>query len=106
MEPVGRGRATAAVGDSRPVRVRLRRTRGWRLPENTKVVSRPSKWGNPFTVAEFGPEGAVSQYIQHLRRHPELVRAAREELRGLNLACWCRENAPCHADALLQVANA
>ncbi|MDX0178660.1 DUF4326 domain-containing protein [Sinorhizobium meliloti] len=27
------------------------------------------------------------------------------ELRGKNLACWCRPGAPCHADVLLQVAN-
>jgi hypothetical protein len=26
-------------------------------------------------------------------------------LRGKNLACWCRTDAPCHADVLLQVAN-
>lgn len=33
-----------------PVRVQLRRTKGWRKPENTIVVSRPSKWGNPYIV--------------------------------------------------------
>ena len=30
-----------------PVRVQLRRTKGWRKPDNTVVVARPSKWGNP-----------------------------------------------------------
>lgn len=29
-----------------------------------------------------------------------------KELRGKNLACWCREGAPCHADALIEMANA
>ncbi|HEX5183627.1 MAG TPA: DUF4326 domain-containing protein [Allosphingosinicella sp.] len=27
------------------------------------------------------------------------------ELRGKNLACWCRLDAPCHADVLLELAN-
>lgn len=33
-----------------PQRIQLRRTRGWRKPEGAVVVSRPSKWGNPFRV--------------------------------------------------------
>lgn len=28
------------------------------------------------------------------------------ELRGKNLACWCALDAPCHADVLLELANA
>lgn len=32
----------------KPIGIQLRRTKGWRLPPNTVVVSRPSKWGNPF----------------------------------------------------------
>jgi len=27
-------------------------------------------------------------------------------LRGFNLACWCKPGEPCHADVLLEVANA
>jgi hypothetical protein len=27
------------------------------------------------------------------------------ELRGKNLACWCKSNASCHADVLLYLAN-
>jgi len=27
-------------------------------------------------------------------------------LRGFNLACWCKSGEPCHADILLEVANA
>lgn len=30
---------------------------------------------------------------------------ARTELRGKNLACWCRLDRPCHADVLLEIAN-
>ena len=35
---------------STPQRIQLRRTKGWRKPEGAVVVSRPSKWGNPFQV--------------------------------------------------------
>jgi len=31
-----------------PVRVQRKRTKGWRMPENTVYVGRPSKFGNPF----------------------------------------------------------
>lgn len=33
-----------------PERVQQRRTRGWRKPENTVSVARPSRWGNPITI--------------------------------------------------------
>jgi hypothetical protein len=50
-----------------PERIQLRRTKGWRKPEGAIVVSRPSKWGNPFrvcggcTVADVG--GGVSRAL-------------------------------------------
>lgn len=37
---------------SEPKRVQLSRKKGWRKPENTVVVARPSKWGNPFRFGE------------------------------------------------------
>lgn len=46
-----------------PKRIQLRRTEGWRKPEGAIVVSRPSKWGNPFvvrgeypTLVRYGPK--------------------------------------------------
>ncbi|EUA64977.1 hypothetical protein I542_5155 [Mycobacteroides abscessus 1948] len=30
----------------------------------------------------------------------------RRELRGHDLACWCPLDQPCHADVLLEIANA
>jgi hypothetical protein len=33
---------------SAPIRVQLRRTKGWRIPENTVKVDRSSIFGNPF----------------------------------------------------------
>lgn len=31
---------------------------------------------------------------------------AREQLRGRSLACWCPLDGPCHADVLIELANA
>lgn len=36
----------------------------------------------------------------------EIKAAARAELRGKDLACWCPLDHPCHADVLLEIANA
>jgi hypothetical protein len=33
-----------------PERIQLRRIKGWWLKEGAVVVSRPTKWGNPFAV--------------------------------------------------------
>ena len=40
-----------------------------------------------------------------LAEHPELAEAARRELAGKDLACWCDPDELCHADVLLEVAN-
>lgn len=38
------------MGETPPVRIQLRRTKGWRLPPGAIVVARPSRWGNPYVV--------------------------------------------------------
>lgn len=93
-----------------PHRVRLSRAKGWRKPENTVVVSRPTKWGNPYRpgdTAESRAE-AVGRYEDDLRsgRLRVTVGDARRELAGHDLACWCSLDGPCHAEVLLRVANA
>ena len=37
---------------------------------------------------------------------PCLIRSQLEKLRGKNLACWCDLSEACHADVLLELANA
>lgn len=105
-----------------PVRVQLSRRKGWRMPENTISVARPGPLGNPFVVGKHGTrEECVHLYRVLLSGYlvlstgPELaeqkaaVAAVKErlpDLRGKNLACWCRlDGKPCHADALLEIAN-
>lgn len=43
-----------------PKRIQRRRTKGWRMPENTKYVGRGSRWGNPFRIT--GTSGAGTLY--------------------------------------------
>lgn len=35
-----------------PTRIQRKRTPGWRLPPNTVIVDRTSRFGNPFTVVD------------------------------------------------------
>ena len=90
----------------KPKRIQLRRTKGWRLPPNTIVVSRPSKWGNPNTVINGNRRNAAALFAMQMVMWPDDRKAeARRELRGKNLACWCPLGEPCHADVLLELAN-
>lgn len=102
-----------------PMRIQRKRTKGWKMPENTVIVSRPSKWGNPFIVNPNVKAGSKSgvQYVcvPTLEDAIECFREmlfvkiisglVRQELRGKNLACWCPLDQPCHADVLLEIAN-
>lgn len=87
------------------------------MAENTVKVTRPSKWGNPFPVGKAGPLGRIAPdnegsvgFFSDMLRDKQLRAAAGypedlSELRGKNLACWCRLDQVCHADILLRIAN-
>jgi hypothetical protein len=88
-----------------PKRIQRRRTKGWKLPPNTVCVTRPGKWGNSFTVAEYGTRLALFNHRQRMRNLKLVNPSAFDELRGKDLACWCPLGEPCHADVLLEIAN-
>ena len=93
-------------------------------------IGRGSIWGNPFKVGAISPYGtqeadhrhAVAIYLGFAFQQERLVAAAKAELRGKNLACFCKVCdlhqdgrplgshcpycEPCHADILLEIANA
>lgn len=50
-----------------PQRIQLSREKGWRKPEGAIVVSRPSKWGNPFRF-RVESRGLVRYGPHHLDR--------------------------------------
>jgi len=114
-----------------PHRIRLSRAKGWRMPANTVKVTRPSRWGNPFAKAaaiesdyateetwrEFvvecfrdwiGPTQSGRDWWQgdESDRRKSAIIDGLPLLRGKNLACWCALDQPCHADVLLELANA
>jgi hypothetical protein len=69
-------------------------------------VGRPSRWGNRFVVGRDGSRAmVVARFEEWLKTQPALVAAAKEELRGRNLACWCGERDPCHARVWLRIVN-
>lgn len=84
---------------------RVQRSRRHKLPPGAVYVGRPTRWGNPFTVADHGQAEAVALFRSHLLGNAELLAAACTALRGKTLACWCRPDQPCHADVLLEAVN-
>lgn len=102
--------------ETKPIRIQRKRTKGWRTPPNTVYVGRPTKWGNPYIIGRTTPyhykltrQEAVDAYQCYITKpNSEFARklkASISELRGKNLACWCRLDQPCHADVLLEIAN-
>ena len=74
-------------------------------PPGAVYVGRPTKWGNPIRLDdESERDEVIVNYEAWLLRQQHLVEAARRELRGKDLVCWCAPLA-CHADVLLRIAN-
>ena len=90
------------------------------MPEGTIYVGRPTRWGSPFRVSngdcdhpDCGPgahppltiDKVLDAYrewvLGMLVKDPNFL----DPLRGRDLACFCRESAPCHANVLLALAN-
>lgn len=54
LTPASHDHKTIAAGNFVPIRVQRQRTKGWKMPENTVYVGRPTKWGNPFKLLNNG----------------------------------------------------
>lgn len=76
-------------------------------------IGRPSKWGNPFThhkhptageVIVESREEAIECYKNWLSTRPDLIEAAKKELKGKVLGCWC-DPLDCHGHILAKAAN-
>jgi hypothetical protein len=81
-------------------------------------VDRTTKWGNPFIVGKHGTSAEcvdlftkmLAGYICMSTDNQDEQIAYRKmaindhgELKGKNLACWCKPGSPCHSDALLNL---
>jgi len=103
------------------------------MPANTINVTRPGEFGNPFPVGSYAKIGnggsgfaylvcheakyaksdmvyiadnkiAVELFRQYRTKYP-LPAYQKDKLKGKNLACFCKEGEPCHADVLIELAN-
>jgi len=116
-----------------PIRVQRKRVKGYRMPENTKSVTRPGKFGNPYKIGMHNifdikdritdkslkdyliekngenkyhtVEDVLLAYRQKINGSQAMQRVIKYYLKGKNLACFCPLDKPCHADILLEVAN-
>mgnify|MGYP003424329969 CR=1 FL=1 len=76
-----------------------------RSSQDGVYIGRPSKFGNRFVIGQHGSRAdVIAKYEAWLMSQPALVEAAKRELRGKNLVCWCAPLA-CHGDVLLRIAN-
>lgn len=74
-------------------------------PAGSVYIGRPSKWGNPFVIGKDGTrEQVIDKYVKYILLNPSLYIAAKRELRGKDLVCFCAPEA-CHGDVLLEIAN-
>jgi hypothetical protein len=111
-----------------PKRIQRKRTKGWRMPEGTIYVGRPTRWGNPYRWADYPAvvswdgepthvpaavrrryavvdfKSAVAYGVGGLPGYPSLDEIT-TALADHDLACWCPLDQPCHADVLLEIAN-
>jgi hypothetical protein len=115
-----------------PQRLQLSRKKGFDLQRASrqrnglpaKRVTRPSKWGNPFSIADTAKtygldrEAAQAKAVELCGKWlrgtldqtlspgvPPSRAEIRAELGGYNLACWCKPGTPCHSEVLIELAN-
>ena len=124
-----RGGFTPSINPPRqPQRLQRSRKRGWRAPEGSRYVGRPTIFGNPFMLARFGHaksvqlfdrwlEGSIADLtlermgfcpaeVEAMRRRRTLLLERLPDLKGLDLICWCPLSSRwCHANPLIVRAN-
>jgi hypothetical protein len=76
-----------------------------KVPDGAVYIGRPSKFGNPYVIGEHGTRNEViSRFEKYLLANPELLAAAKKELNGKDLVCFCSPKR-CHGDILLRYAH-
>ncbi len=112
-----------------PQRIQRKRIKGFKLPPGAVCISRPSIWGNPFTPAGcraagfigtdaevhercveafrvwLGPHWRENWDGEESRLRRQVILDRLPELKGKDLACFCKEGESCHGDLLLALAN-
>lgn len=107
------------VTTAKPKRIQRRRTKGWRIPPNSKYIGRGTLWGNPYRVKgplvhpnerrAYSNLDAVAMYRWALRtgRLPYNEADIRANFKGVEyIVCWCKPNEACHGDVILKILEA
>jgi hypothetical protein len=68
------------------------------------LVTRGTRWGNPYPVEVYGRDRALERFGVWLMYQLDL-HAQLPEIRGRRLACYCQLDERCHADVLARLAN-
>ena len=77
------------------------------MPEGAVYVGRPTQWGNPVKFDWFVGFASHAQVVASYRVYAiECGLTWLAPLRGKDLVCWCPLDQACHADVLLELANA
>ena len=74
-------------------------------PADAVYVGRPHPLGNPYKIGPITRDEAVDAYRRWLVKQVESGLVNLEPLRGKDLVCWCAPKR-CHADVILEMANA
>ncbi len=113
---------------SKPVRLQLSRRKGFDLQKMSVgynglpavKCARPDRFCNIFIVSPTVKPGsrsgalyitvptfddAIDCFRERVESDPGFQAEIKRELKGKNLACWCRHGTPCHCDILLKIAN-
>ena len=76
-------------------------------------IGRPTIWGNPYSHDPSSKQAkfkvgtrkeAVQKYEEWIRSKPDLMKLAKQELKGKILGCWCKPDL-CHGDILAKIAE-
>lgn len=80
-------------------------------------IGRPSKWGNPFSVRQYGRDGCLDMYREWLSgkidigEKPPTKEEIIKELKGKVLGCWCKPPGGfkgrllCHGQILVNICS-
>jgi hypothetical protein len=73
---------------------------GQRFPKNNSL------WCNPYTVKEFGRDGAIKKYEDYIihKITTEHLESELLSLKGKTLGCWCFPD-KCHGEVLIKLLN-
>ena len=84
------------------IRIQRKRDDGWKKPPNTWYVRRPTRFGNPYKVPEYDLETSLRLYEAWLDKKLAADPTFLDELKGMDLMCWCKLSDACHADIIIR----